>query len=102
LVVARFAAQNQLSLFLGRGSPLPIRYPAVEPPQMAFWPGTEGELDPAFASATAAIAFAVLLDPELAVDGEVVPEIAVSSVPIPWLIEINCSRLFTCVNWVMY
>jgi hypothetical protein len=74
---------------------------------MAFWSEKEGTLAPAFASATDAIAFALLPDTELPVDGEVVvPEvvgaIAVSSVPIPWLIETNCSRLFTCASCVMY
>src|ERR1700733_3014333 len=61
---------------------------------MALLPGT------IFAFATADTAFALLFDPELPVEGGL--EIAPSSVPIPWLIEINCWRLFTCASWVMY
>ena len=36
------------------------------------------------------------------VDGALVPVTELSSVPMPWLIETSCSRLFTCANWVMY
>jgi hypothetical protein len=56
----------------------------------------------ALASATAATAFAFVLDPEPVVDDEPELEIAPSRVPIPWFIEINCWRLFTCASCVMY
>jgi hypothetical protein len=43
-----------------------------------------------------------VFDPEVPLDGELDVGIALSSVPMPWLIEINCSRLFTWASWVMY